>query len=437
MGRPKPKRDAAEPTVLIADPSEDVRMLLMQYVAIEWPNAEIVETPNSEAEMAAGGLPVEDCDMVVVGVRKGDRVDPAWLQRLRSRENGPAVVALLDGDTDAAQALLQNGVYCQYRDTMTTDDMRDTLRSALRERHDGYEMPDRTVFIDTGIISGAHTTQPLHSPPATPVQVRGYQLMKKLGQGGMSEVFLAQSARSETACALKVLRAEGASASVLNLFIEECGVISNLDSPYVVKIYEHGVTDDYLFVAMEYIQGGDLRERIKLGIELDTALSILGQLAYALDAVHGAGLVHGDIKPHNIMFRDAHELVLVDFGVSRVLETDSALLPGQIIGTPGYISPEHVLDQPIDGRSDLYSTGILFYEMLSGAKPFVADNVEELLDMHVKKPPPPLAPALAAYQEIVDRLLAKSPDDRFASAAELIAYLHGFTQDVPSRAQER
>jgi len=428
---PKHDHDPGDPTVLIADPSEDMRMLLMQYVAIEWPNAEIVETQDSGTRLASVGAGLEDCDMVVVGVRQGEHVDPGWIERLRSRANGPAVVALVDGDSGAAQELLQNGVYCQYRDSMTTDDMRGTLRAALRERHSGKELADRTVCINTGVLTGTHPTQPINSSPTTPVRIRGYKLLKKLGQGGTSEVFLAQSARSDTPCALKVLRAEVASPSVLSLFIEECGIVSNLNSPYVVKIFEHGVTDDYLFVAMEHIQGGDLRERIALGIEPGGALGILGQLAHALDAVHRAGLVHGDIKPQNIMFRDAHALVLVDFGISRMLETNSALLPGQIVGTPAYISPEHVLDRPIDGRSDLYSAGVLFYEMLSGAKPFAADKIEELLDMHVNKPPPQLAPALAGYQEIVDRMLAKRPDDRFSGAADLIAYLKGETQGVP------
>jgi eukaryotic-like serine/threonine-protein kinase len=418
-----PQREGAKPTVLIADPSEETRMLLMQYVAIEWPDAQILETGDSAGDMAVAGDRVDACDMVVVGVRPGCGVDAAWLQRVRARANGPAVVAMVEGDPSAAQPLLQNGVYCQYRDSMTTDDMRRTLRAALRERHSGLEMSDRTLMIDTGVLSGMQATHPIHSPPATRVQVRGFRLLKKLGQGGMSEVFLAERARAGTVCALKVLRAEGASASVLNLFIEECGVVSRLDSPYVVKIYEHGVTDDYLFVAMEHIQGGDLRERIQLGIEPAEARAILRQLAHALDAVHGAGLVHGDIKPQNIMFRDAHALVLVDFGVSRVMETNSAFLPGQIIGTPGYISPEHVLDAPIDGRSDLYSAGVLFYEMLTGRKPFVADSVDALLNMHVGEEPPPLPAALAACQDIVDRLLAKRPDDRFANPAELIAAL--------------
>ncbi|UCH47732.1 MAG: serine/threonine protein kinase [Betaproteobacteria bacterium] len=434
MGLPGLKQVAAEPTVLIADPSEETRMLLMQYVAIEWPNARIIEAADSGATIAAQGTQIEECDMVVVGVRQNEEIDASWVESLRTRENKPAVVALVEGDPSSAQALLENGVYCQYRNLMTTDDMRRALRTALRERNGVGDIPDSTVMIDTGIHGSEDSTRPSAPPPKSRVQVRGYRLLKKLGKGGMSEVFLARNMRTRVACALKVLSAEGASNSVLNLFIEECGVISNLDSPYVVKIYEHGVTDDYLFVAMEYLPYGDLRQRIKLGIKPLEALGILLQLARALDTVHRAGLVHGDIKPQNVMFRDEHSLVLVDFGIARVLGTSSALRPGQIIGTPGYISPEHVLDKPLDGRSDLYSTGVLFYELLTGKKPFMSRNVDELLDMHVSAPPPRLSGPLGDYQEIVDRMLAKRPDERFKSAAELIAFLDAEARDTLSSA---
>ncbi len=418
-----PKQDSGDPTVVVADPSEEMRMLLMQYVAIEWPNARTIEIgkPVDHLEAEAGGI--EQCDMVVAGVRAGEVLDIGWLERMRASRQCPPVVAVVEGDPAAAEVLLENGVYCQYRDSMTTEDMRRTLRAALSERRSAQEMPDRTVMIDTGVLRGEPASHGARAAPSSRVQVRGYQLLKKLGQGGMSEVFLAQRQADTTTCALKVLRAEYASASVLELFIEECNVVSALESPYVVRIYEHGVTDDYLFVAMEHIQGGDLRERISLGIAPDEALDILQQLARALDAVHGAGLIHGDIKPRNVMFRDARSLVLVDFGVSRVMENNSAFLPGQIIGTPGYISPEHVLDQPIDGRSDLYSAGVLFYEMLTGSKPFIADSVETLLRMHVNSPPPPLPPALASYQPIVDGLLAKRPNDRFSTPAELLDFV--------------
>jgi serine/threonine protein kinase len=210
---------------------------------------------------------------------------------------------------------------------------------------------------------------------------------------------------------------------VLDLFIEECTIVSRLDSPRVVRIYDHGVTDEYVFVAMEYIQGGDLRERISLGVTPAEALRILVELARALEVIHDAGIVHGDIKPQNVMFRDARSLVLVDFGVSRVIETTTVVRAGQVVGTPAYISPEHVRGERVDGRSDLYSSGMLFYEMLTGRKPFAAENLEQLLHMHAESPLPPLPDHLRSCQQLLDRLSAKRPEDRFSGAGELIAWM--------------
>jgi len=429
--RQRPAKSANEPTVFIADASEERRYLLMQYVAIEWPNATITELDASIQALAAEGSRITDCDMVVVGLSAQDASETGWLDVIQARADAPAVVALIEGAPAAAQALLQRGVYCQERHGVTTDDMRRTLRAALRERLSGAGAPDNTTIINTGVLYGGARTHSMQPSPLKRLQIRGYQLLRKLGRGGMSEVYLAQSARTGTVCALKILPGEGVSASVLNLFIEECSVVSGLDSPYVVKILEHGVTDDCLFVAMEYIQGGDLRERVALGIDVKEATRILLHLARALDVIHRAGIVHGDVKPQNIMFRDALSLVLVDFGVSRVVETTTVLRAGQVVGTPSYISPENVLGQPMDGRSDLYSAGVLFFETLTGCKPFSAGSVDELLRMHVQAPPPRLPRELGAYQDLVDRLLAKKPAERFFCAADLVAYLEtaGFAGD--------
>lgn len=421
--REQPRQGAREPTVLIADPSEEKRHLLMQYVAIEWPNASILEKDAAIQDLAGSDPQLAECDMVLVDLAQGDATDTGWLDLIRSRADAPSVVAVVEGGPVAAQPLLERGVYCQDRRAITTADMRRTLRAAMRERALGAGAPDNTTIMDTGILRGGQATHPVQPRAARRVQVRGYQLLRKLGKGGMSEVYLAQSARSGQTCALKILPGEGVSSSVLDLFIEECGVVSALDSPFVVKIYEHGVTDDYLFVAMEYIQGGDLRERVAIGIDAPEAAGILVQLARALDVVHRAGIVHGDIKPQNIMFRDAASLVLVDFGVSRVVETTTVLRADQIVGTPSYICPEHILGQPMDGRSDLYSAGVLFFEMLTGRKPFPGATVEEVLRMHVQTPAPRLPDELAGYQEVLDRLLAKKPEDRFFCAADLIPYL--------------
>src|SRR5579859_2534003 len=235
-----------DPSVLIADASEERRHLLMQYVAIEWPHAAITEISQPIHALAAGeGAALTGCDLVVVGLGEQEASDTGWLDAIRAHAHAPVVVAMIDGPPAAAQAMLQRGVYCQDRRNVSTAHMRKTLRAALREHLSGTGAPDNTTIINTGLLGDA-PTHPIQLPSLKRVQIRGYQLLRKLGRGGMSEVYLAQSSAKSRLCALKILPGEGVSASVLDLFIEECGVVSELDSPYVVKIFEHGVTDECL-----------------------------------------------------------------------------------------------------------------------------------------------------------------------------------------------
>jgi hypothetical protein len=412
-----------DPTVLVAADSEDRRALLMQYVAIEWPNAVVRELDTSASGLAAIESKSIGCDLALVGFAPGEGDNLDWLHRMGGRAGATPVVAIIEGESALAQALLHHGVYCHDRSTMSTAEMRAALRAALRERTSGLDDLDRTAIMDAAASRAGQTTHPMQAPPLQRVEVRGYRLLRKLGKGGMSEVYLAHSSRGGSVCALKILRTERTSSSVLDLFIEECTIVSGLNSPYVVRIHDHGITDDYVYVAMEFVEGGDLRERISLGIEPGEAVEIFLQLARALDVIHRAGIIHGDVKPQNVMFRDPRSLVLVDFGVSRVIETSTVLRAGQVVGTPAYISPEHVLGEPMDGRSDLYSAGVVLYEMLTGRKPFAADSVDQLLRLHAEAPIPQLPGGLEAFQGLIDRLMAKRPADRFFGAQELIEYL--------------
>ncbi len=414
--------DSIEPTVLVAAASEDGRALLMQYVAIEWPNAVVMELDTSASGFASVEARATGCDLAVVGLVQGDARDLSWLESMSRRPGAAPVVAVIEDEPGVVQTLLSRGVYCHDRNSMSVVELRSAMRAALRERVSSVDDADRTAIMDAAASRAGETTHPIQAPALQRVEVRGYRLLRKLGKGGMSEVYLAQRKGGQV-CALKILRTERTNSAVLDLFIEECTIVSGLSSPYVVKIHDHGVTDNYVFVAMEFIQGGDLRERIALGIAPEEAMRIYLQLAHALDTIHRAGIIHGDIKPQNVMFRDATSLVLVDFGVSRIIETSTVLRAGQVVGTPAYISPEHVLGEPMDGRSDLYSSGVLLYEMLIGRKPFTADSVDQLLRMHAETAMPRLPDELGGYQELLDRLVAKRPADRFFSSKDVVDYL--------------
>jgi serine/threonine protein kinase len=175
---------------------------------------------------------------------------------------------------------------------------------------------------------------------------------------------------------------------------------------------------------MEYLSGGTLAARIHEGMTSLTALRISAHVARALSAIHDRGVIHRDLKPPNILFRDNGRPVLVDFGRAKNLTSKTTLTRhGMVIATPRYMSPEQCLGQPADHRSDLYALGVIFYEMLSGRRLYEGEGPAGLVYLHVHGPIPRLPARLAGYQGILDRLLAKAPGERFQSARELFAMI--------------
>ncbi len=271
---------------------------------------------------------------------------------------------------------------------------------------------------------------------------RGYQIVRKLGEGGMSDVFLAYSAAQKSEVVLKVLRTSLSNdAEMLRRFIQEYAVLANLNHHHVSRIYDQGFTDDYAYIAMEYLSGGTLKEEIRARGQAGNTLSgtpaqihgrvidLLRQIVSALNAIHKLGLVYRDLKPDNLMFRSTGgELVLVDFGiVKNIGEHTGGLMPeklvstehGQVIGTPYYVSPEQATGQEVTHRSDFYSLGVMLYEMLTGSRPYRGDSLNELLARHLHADIPRLPPEHAIFQMLLDSLMAKHAIDRPADALGL------------------
>jgi predicted Ser/Thr protein kinase len=396
------------PVVLVADRSEEWRALLMQYVAIEWPHAIVEECDVATTNPAD----LKRFDLMLIGVAPGESVDVGWLAALRLRPDAPVPIVFADGEPAADDALIRAGVARQNKQRLTKEGIGAMLRAALQQRSER---------ISTGAAARDKGASGQEAAPR--LGIKGYRVLRKLGEGGMSQIFLAENTRTGQIGALKVLTVTSGEITDLKLFIKEYDIISRLNSPYIVRIYDHGVADDHIFIAMEYLPGGNLKDRMSRGLGPNEALDILVQLGRALDIVHCVGVVHRDVKPHNVMFRDPRALVLVDFGVSRVSQQTSVIRAGQIVGTPTYISPDAILGHAVDGRSDLYSTGVMLFEMLTGKPPYTGNSVGELLLKHTRDDVPRLPSQLAPYQELTERLLAKSPDQRFASAAEMLNYV--------------
>lgn len=257
-----------------------------------------------------------------------------------------------------------------------------------------------------------------------PPVIEGLRVIQPVGSGGFSTVYLAERESDGQKVAVKLLDGRlQQSQNFLPRFIREQQVIADLDSPSVVKIYGQGFTDDYGYIVMEYLEGEDLAHHIRLGLRPRQALAILFQAALALREIHSRGIIHRDIKPTNIMFRRDGTLVLVDFGFSKLVLDDPGLTrQGQVLGTPQYMSPEQARGLPVDQRTDLYSLGVVFYEMLTGRKLF--PGVQGPPGASRQAAPLPILPqALASFQMLLDRLVGKKPEQRFQSADELLDYV--------------
>jgi serine/threonine-protein kinase PpkA len=251
--------------------------------------------------------------------------------------------------------------------------------------------------------------------------VPGYRTLHLVGQGGQAQVWLAERVADGRQLALKVLdRSLRQDGVFLERFVREYKLLAMLEIENVARIYDQGFSGDNPYIAMEFLPGGTLAGRIREGIAPREALGIVSQLARALDAIHNRGIVHRDLKPANILFRSRGQPVIVDFGLARDLGAASTLtIAGQVLATPRYMSPEQCMGRVADHRSDLYALGAIFYEMLTGMKLYGSVPPADLIRMHVSEPIPMLEGPLAGYQRVLDRMLAKKPEERFQSALEL------------------
>ncbi len=255
-----------------------------------------------------------------------------------------------------------------------------------------------------------------------------YRLVKPLGSGGMADVFLAHDNILDRDVALKVMSTRYASDDeFVERFKREAQSAAALSHPNIVSIFDRGASEDgTYYIAMEYLSGGTLKDRIlsRGALPARTAAAVALQIAEALRAAHERGVIHRDIKPHNILITESGDVKVTDFGIARAASSSTMTRTGSILGTAHYISPEQAMGEPVGPASDLYSLGIVLYEMLTGELPYDADTPLGIAMKHVNgrlRPPKEMDPSIpAGINAVTCRLLAKHPEDRYASDAELI-----------------
>jgi len=458
--------------VLVIDPSGEARDFLRYCAARAWSKLSIT-LYNFAAGRPGSQFDWSQYDFVILEqqLNAPGEVGLEWLREIRQNERAPPIIMLVGAPTDelrreakrvGAAAFLGKDettsnafVRCVRRVLSGAPSSGDTALMLMPGKSEKPDKPDKLDKPDKSdksarpeptmrvappqppaaapragaAASGASTggsTRPgaptaAAKPDAHPT-VPGYRIQKLIASGNNASVYLATGEGDSQLIALKLMRLDGpGDTNTLQRFMQEYQVIGRLEHKHIVRIFERGFGSDFAFIAMEFCRGGDLKGRIRQGVSAPQALTYLRQIMLALGAAHAIGIVHRDLKPANVLLRDPYTLVITDFGIAKDVESDTGLTAAKsILGSLYYVSPETIRHGEPDRRSDLYSTGIMLYQMLTGVVPFKAATVSGMLEAHLRTPIPRLPRELAALQPLVDGLLAKNPEDRFQTTEDVI-----------------
>ena len=397
---------------MIIDAHPEFRTLLMHHITTVWRDAVITEYDPHVSGALSDTFGGASHDVVLLGHRLGSMDGLEALRRWCPRPSfPPAIFFTASRDPAAGARALQYGAQSFFHKTdIGHAALIAALRRALASRR-SLASTDSLFFGEAGGRGSA----------------RGYRLKRKIASGEGSAVYLTEHEATGREVVLKILRevpdAGDEDENALNRFLQEFEVIAELDNPNIVRIHDLGIGDDHAYIAMEYFPAGDLRTRIRAGMDADEALDVTRQIAGALKSMHAVGILHRDLKPGNIMLREDGSIALIDFGLAKRLRLRAEITgTGEIFGTPYYMSPEQGHGRDTDERSDLYSLGVILYEMLTGEKPYTADSAMGIIYKHGHADIPRLPAETAALQPLVDGLLAKDPADRFQCADEVLAW---------------
>lgn len=269
------------------------------------------------------------------------------------------------------------------------------------------------------------------------IDIPGYTILRPIGEGGMASVFLAVQKSLEREVALKVMSPVlAANAEFASRFLIEGKITAKLQHPNLVTVYDIGTHNGVYYLAAEYIPGGTLKERVtEGGLNVAETLDVISDIAQGLDFAHQKGFVHRDVKPGNVLYRNDGRVVLADFGIAKAMDgSNSSTVAGASIGTPDYMSPEQARGEPVDGRSDLYSLGTMFYEILVGHPPYQASDPFTVALMHVTHPIPVLPEPYEWLQPLIQGLMAKNPAERYNTGASFVEAMQKLVVNAPQGA---
>jgi DNA-binding response OmpR family regulator len=407
---------------LIIDDDEDLRGLLAHFIHQQWPDAEVEQFDPMVRDMPGDEFPLGSYDVVILDYMLGRGDGLEWLQAFKARTDCPPILFLTGAGNEiiAVRAMKLGADDYQRKQELTRERLVTSIRDLTHEKEERTLSPELAARVE-GHLLGAR------------VRIPGIRVLRLIGEGGMSRVYLASREKDDEPLVVKILRSQVTDDKLaLERFMEEYTLVERIRSRHVAKIYGHGVSEGHAYLVMEFFDGGDLNKRLggKPAMPAD-ALRIFRELMFALGDIHEFGVLHRDLKPQNLMFRADGSLAIVDFGIAKHIDSVDRTGHGEILGTPRYMSPEQVRGMALDLRTDIYSAGVLLYQMLTGKHMFDAATAIEVALQHLNTTPPALPEALAAYQRLIDKLVEKDRDARFRNADEVIGFLaRKFYQDA-------
>jgi len=411
--------------LLVVDQDVQYREWLRHHLGALCPDAIINVVDLSQLERSLKALAPIECDLLMLGASFGTSPeDPQarGLEALRLLRSHPGISAVIpvaeDGnELTAVRALQLGAVDYLPKKLLTSERLRTSVRVALNRIQRARERNSAGRSRQTAAEASAASP----SLAALRGLIPGYTIRSAIGESEKAVVYVAASQQLGREVALKVSKIEQDDSERLHPFEREFEAVQAVKHPAIVEIYDYGVQSGHEYLAMEYFPRGDLKSRLQKGLSEDTAVHYVEKIANALRVLHHAGVLHRDLKPPNVMLRENDDIALIDFGLSRHVQgTLRNTRTGVLRGSPYYMSPEQALGESLDARTDLYSLGIICYEMLTGRKPYTGESAMEVLQQHVNGPVPRLPETLTHYQPLLDKLLAKSREERFESAEATI-----------------
>jgi DNA-binding response OmpR family regulator len=408
---------------LIIDDDEDLRNLLSRYILGQWPDAEIEAYDPLERDLPDASFALGSYNVIVLDYMLGRGDGLEWLKVLKQRTDCPKILFLTGAGNEiiAVRAMKAGADDYQRKQELT----REKLIASLRELT--ASAVERTVSPDLAARMEAHSL-------GAKVRIPGIEVLHLIGEGGTARVYLASRENDDEPLVVKILRQEIVlNKNALERFMEEYAMVERIQSRHVARIFGHGNDQNNVYLVMEFFEGGDLSKRLggKPVPPLE-ALKFFRELMFALGDIHEKGILHRDLKPQNLMFRRDGSLAIVDFGIAKNIAAADRTGAGEVLGTPRYMSPEQVQGRALDLRTDIYSAGVLLYQMLTGKHLFDGETAMEVAMHHLNTQPPPLPDHLEQYQRLIEKLVEKDREARFRNADEVIGFLSRKLEQLPA-----